>query len=106
MRDTYRVIADHPGTGSPRYGDLLNVENLRSSKLRRFPVLVFYIEHEDHIDVWRILHAQRDIRRRSRIRFSRDPRPAHRVRSLPGNAAPEKVRPPFPCSIGKARALR
>jgi toxin ParE1/3/4 len=22
---------------------------------------VFYIERDDHIDVWRVLHAQRDI---------------------------------------------
>lgn len=24
-------------------------------------ILVFYIEHPDHIDVWRVLHGQRDI---------------------------------------------
>ena len=29
--------------------------------LSRFPYLVFYIEREDHIDVWRVLHAQRDV---------------------------------------------
>ena len=61
VRDAYRAIADHSGTGSPRYGDLLGIENLRSRKLGRFPFLIFYIEREDHIDVWRVLHARRDI---------------------------------------------
>ena len=61
VREAYRAIGDHPGTGSPRYGHLLGVEGLRSRKLRRFPYLVFYLERADHIDVWRVLHAQRDI---------------------------------------------
>ena len=25
------------------------------------PYLVFYVERPDHIDVWRVLHSQRDI---------------------------------------------
>ena len=29
--------------------------------LRRYPYFVFYVEREDHLDVWRVLHAQRDI---------------------------------------------
>jgi toxin ParE1/3/4 len=29
--------------------------------LWRFPYLVFYLERADCIDVWRVLHAQRDI---------------------------------------------
>jgi toxin ParE1/3/4 len=61
VREAYRAIGDHPGTGSPRYADLLGVAGLRSRKLRHYPYLVFYVEHEDHIDVWRVLHAQRDI---------------------------------------------
>lgn len=27
----------------------------------RYPYLVFYIERPDHIDVWRVLHGQRDV---------------------------------------------
>lgn len=30
-------------------------------RLRDHPHLVFYLEREDHIDVWRILHGRRDI---------------------------------------------
>jgi hypothetical protein len=29
--------------------------------IRRFPYLIFYIEQPDALDVWRVLHGQRDI---------------------------------------------
>ena len=61
VRKAYRAIADRPGAGSPRYAELLDIEGLRSHRLSRFPFLVFYIERQDHVDVWRILHAQRDM---------------------------------------------
>ncbi len=57
----WRAIADNPAISSPRYAHELNLPGLRSRTLRRYPYLVFYIEHENHIDVWRVLHAQRDI---------------------------------------------
>jgi toxin ParE1/3/4 len=34
---------------------------LRFWALTRFPYLVFYFEHEDCVDVWRVLQGQRDI---------------------------------------------
>ena len=37
------------------------LEGLRASPLRRYPYLVFDVEPEDHLEVWRVLHAQRDI---------------------------------------------
>lgn len=61
LRDAYSAIVEHPGIGSPRYGSLLGIEGLRSRKLGRFPYLVFYFQHDDHIDVWRVLHAHSDI---------------------------------------------
>ena len=54
-------IARHPGTGSPRYAHALNLEGLRCWQLTRFAHLVFYVEHDDHIDVWRVLSERRDI---------------------------------------------
>lgn len=51
----------HPGAGSPRYAHELNLPGLRCWPLKRYPYLVFYIERHDHVDVWRILHGQRDI---------------------------------------------
>ena len=39
----------------------MNIPGLRTMRLKGYPWLVFYIELEQHIDVWRILHAKRDI---------------------------------------------
>jgi toxin ParE1/3/4 len=46
---------------SLRYAHELDVPGLRCWPLRRYPHLVFFVERDDHIDVWRILHAERDI---------------------------------------------
>ena len=54
-------LGRHPETGSPRYGHELDLPGLRSWPLKRYPYIVFYIEQEDHIDVWRILHGMRDL---------------------------------------------
>ncbi len=57
----YTHIGRHPGTGSPRHGHELDLPGLRAWALSSYPYLVFYIERPDHIDVWRVLHGQRDI---------------------------------------------
>ena len=61
LEQSYTHIARHPATGSPRYAHELNLPCLRTWPLTRYPHLVFYVEHPDHIDVWRVLHGQRDI---------------------------------------------
>jgi toxin ParE1/3/4 len=57
----YRHIAAQPATGSPRYAHELGLAGLRSWPLRRYPYLIFYVERDDHVDVWRVLHGERDI---------------------------------------------
>lgn len=57
----YAHISRHPATGSPRYAHELNLPGLRCWPLPPYPHLVFYVEHAEHIDVWRVLHGQRDI---------------------------------------------
>ena len=61
LERAYRHIGRHPATGSPRYAHELNLPGLRSWPLKRYPYLAFYIEQSDHIDVWRVLHGERDI---------------------------------------------
>ena len=61
LEQAYAHIARHPGTGSPRYAHELNLPGLRTWSLTRYPYLVFYLERPDRIDVWRVLHGQRDI---------------------------------------------
>ena len=61
LEQTYTHIARHPGTDSARYGHELDLPGLRSWSLSRYPYLVFYVELPDKIDVWRVLHGQRDL---------------------------------------------
>lgn len=61
LEAAYDQIGRHPATGSPRYDHELNLPGLRFRPLHGFPHLVFYVEREAHIDVWRVLHGQRDI---------------------------------------------
>lgn len=61
LEQAYAHIGRHPATGSPRYDHELNLPGLRSWPLARYPYLVLYVERPDHIDVWRVLHGQRDI---------------------------------------------
>ena len=61
LEQAYIHIGSNPATGSPRYAHELNLPGLRCWPLARYPHLVFYIERNDHIDVWRVLHGQLDI---------------------------------------------
>jgi toxin ParE1/3/4 len=61
LEQAYAHIGRHPATGSPRHAHELNLPGLRSWPLTRYPYLVFYVERSDHVDVWRVLHGQRDI---------------------------------------------
>ncbi len=54
-------VGRHPATGSPRYAQELNLPGLRFWPLKRLPHLVFYVERDDHIDVWRVLDGRRDV---------------------------------------------
>lgn len=61
LEQAYAHISLHPATGSPRYAHELNLAGPRSWPLTGYPYLLFYVEHPDHIDIWRVLHGQRDI---------------------------------------------
>lgn len=61
LEQAYAHIGRHPGIGSPRYAHELNLPGLRAWPLTGYPHLVFYVEQADHVDVWRVLHGQRDI---------------------------------------------
>jgi toxin ParE1/3/4 len=54
-------IGLRPATGSPRHAHGLDLPGLRGWPLKRYPYIVFYLERDDHIDVWRVLHSERDI---------------------------------------------
>ena len=54
-------LAQYPGTGSPRYAQLLQNEQLRFWTLNKFPYAVFYLERADYIEIVRVLHQSQDI---------------------------------------------
>lgn len=61
LERAYKHLGRRAATGSPRYARELDIPGLRFWPLRRFPYLVFYVERRDSVDVWRVLHARRDI---------------------------------------------
>ena len=61
LEKAYAHIARHRTSGSPRYAHQLGLADLRFWPIGRYPYLVFYVECDEHIDVWRVLHEQRDI---------------------------------------------
>lgn len=61
LEQAYSHIGRHPATGSPRYAHEFNLPSLRSWPLKRYPYMVFYVERDDHIDVWCVLHGMWDI---------------------------------------------
>jgi toxin ParE1/3/4 len=61
LESAFAHIAKAPAIGSPRYAHELNLPGLRFWACTRYPQLVFYVERADAIEVWRVLHASRDI---------------------------------------------
>lgn len=61
LRQGYAHIGRHPSGGSTRLSHELNLPGLRSWPLQDYPYIIFYVEREECIDVWRVLHGQRDI---------------------------------------------
>jgi toxin ParE1/3/4 len=61
LEQAHRHLGEYPGSGSPRYAQEVDLPGLRSWLVREFPYLIFYIERETAIDVWRVLHASRDV---------------------------------------------
>ncbi len=61
LERAFRHIARNPASGSPRYAFELDLPGIRDWPVKRFPYLIFYTEHDECIDVWRVLHGQRDI---------------------------------------------
>ena len=61
LQASLRQIGEYPAAGSSRYAHELDLPDLRFRTVGKFPYLVFYVEQEAEIDVWRVLHGARDI---------------------------------------------
>lgn len=60
-RDVFNQIEQNPGMGSPRVGQQLDIPGLRSWRVSGFPLIWFYFEREDYLDVVRLLGERQDI---------------------------------------------
>lgn len=59
---TLRDLAEFPGAGSRFESEHPGLENLRFRRVRGFPNhVIFYIEHNNAIEVVRILHGAQDL---------------------------------------------
>lgn len=54
-------VSRHPASGSSLQGMPPDVGALRFWPLKKFPYLIFYLQRDGNVDVWRVLHAERDI---------------------------------------------
>jgi len=61
LEAAFTYISKNAGTGSTRYAHALDLPGLRTWPLTGHSYLIFYIEQDAHIDVWRVLHMSRDI---------------------------------------------
>lgn len=61
LEAAYRHIGRYPASGSPRHALLLRIAGLRTWPLQTCPYVVFYFEHDDRVEIWRVLHGQRDL---------------------------------------------
>ena len=59
--DAFALLSRNPGIGSPRYATLLRLPGVRSWPLRPWPQLIFYVERERAVDVFRVLHGASDM---------------------------------------------
>lgn len=61
VQEAFTLLGRQGGIGSPRWAHELGVEGLRCWPLSSFPYLLFYFEHDDAVDLARLLHGARDI---------------------------------------------
>ena len=61
LEAAYQHIQRYPGSGSPRDAVKLEMPGLRAWKCHQYPSVFFYMEADDSVEIWRVLHETRDI---------------------------------------------
>ena len=61
LQGAFRQIGEPPAAGSPGHAHELDIPGLRFRKVGKFPYLVFHVETEAEVGVWRALRGARDI---------------------------------------------
>lgn len=60
-REALNQIEQSPGMGSPRISQQLDIPGLRGWRVSSFPLVWFYFERDDFLDVVRLLGERQDI---------------------------------------------
>ena len=61
LESEFAHLSRFPLSGSLRYAYELRIPELRGWPLRTFPYIIFYASRSEAVDVWRVLHAHRDM---------------------------------------------
>lgn len=61
LERAYALLASNPAAGTDRFAYELDLPELQAWPLRQYPYVICYVERPAHVDVWRVLHAKRDI---------------------------------------------
>lgn len=61
LEDAKVLIGEHPQLGSTRLASEMDIPEMRTLALRRFPYLAFYTDDADAVRIHRVLHTARDI---------------------------------------------
>src|SRR5690606_8944015 len=61
LERAYCHLSRFPETGTNRYAQELGLQGLRAWPLVAYPYIVFYTFPSDYVDIWRVLHAKRDV---------------------------------------------
>jgi toxin ParE1/3/4 len=61
VEEAFQRLGKNPAMGSPRYAYELDLPGLRSWPLKRYPHLVFYVERDDYVEIWRVINGVRDV---------------------------------------------
>ena len=60
LRQAERRLSMQPGLGSPRIGQVLDVDGLRAWPVDGFRMSLWYFERSDHVDVARLVAHRQD----------------------------------------------
>jgi len=61
LEHAYQHIQSFPESGSTRYAFELDLPALRAWQCNQFSYLIFYVNHPQQVEVWRMLHSKQDI---------------------------------------------
>jgi toxin ParE1/3/4 len=61
LERAYKHIMRNPATGSLKWGVKLDIPELRSWPLKRFPYVIYCMDRPPHIEVVRVLRSGREI---------------------------------------------